>query len=62
MALGQTEIDALEKALASGVLSVEYDGFRTTYQSADDIMKRLAYVKGVLAPRTTQTFARFTRD
>lgn len=68
MAVGQTELDALEKAMAQGKLTVEYDGFRTTFQSADDLLKRISYIKGQMnlqagrPQRTTQTFATFNRD
>jgi hypothetical protein len=61
MAIGQTELDALEKALANGELTVEYDGFRKTYKSTDEILKAITYVRGTLAPRTTQTYAKFNR-
>ncbi|WP_018407919.1 phage head-tail joining protein [Methylocystis rosea] len=38
-------ISALEAALASGELTVEYAGRRTTYQSQDNIIKALEYFK-----------------
>ncbi|PPD10275.1 MAG: hypothetical protein CTY36_00340 [Methylocystis sp.] len=44
-----SEIDAaiyaLETALASGELTVEYAGRRVTYQSQDNIIKALEYFK-----------------
>lgn len=44
-----SEIDAaifaLEAALASGELTVEYAGRRVTYQSQDNIIKALEYFK-----------------
>jgi hypothetical protein len=35
----QTNLDNLEKAIAAGVLTVEIDGVRTTYQSLDALLK-----------------------
>ena len=33
MALSQSDLDALDSAIASGALSVEFDGRRMTYQT-----------------------------
>jgi len=38
-------IDALEQALASGELTIEYAGRRVTYKSQDDLLKALEYFK-----------------
>jgi hypothetical protein len=38
-------ISALETALATGELTVEYAGRRVTYQSTDSILKALDYFK-----------------
>lgn len=68
MAITQTDIDRLEKALMRGELSVDYDGTRVTYRSTDELKSAIAYAKGQLnvtqgkPTRTTQTFAQFTRD
>ena len=35
--------------MATGELTVEYEGKRVTFQSADDLLKRLAYAKQQLA-------------
>lgn len=52
----QTEIDALESALASGELTVEENGARITYRSTSDIVAQIRYFKSraqeFLAPRT----------
>ena len=40
----QSELDALQRAYASGVLVVEYDGKRVTYGNADDLKSRLDQV------------------
>lgn len=45
MAITQTQIDALEEALASGELEVEYDGKRVKFRSIDELKKSLAYCK-----------------
>jgi len=39
MAFTDTQLAALDKAIASGVLSVDIDGVRTTYQSLDAMLK-----------------------
>lgn len=68
MALTQTDVDRLEKAIAKGVLKVEYDGEAVTYQSVDQMLKALAYAKAELAgganspQRVPSTLAVFGRD
>ncbi len=52
-----TQRDALQQALASGALTVEYDGKRTTYRSVDELKKALDIVNQSLSdqagnPRT----------
>ncbi|MBY4866773.1 hypothetical protein K6W76_09660 [Burkholderia anthina] len=39
MAFTQQNLDAIEKAIASGTLTVEYNGKRITYQSTADLMR-----------------------
>lgn len=39
------KIDALEEALASGTLSVSYDGRSVTYRSQADLQAALEYFK-----------------
>lgn len=58
---------ALEKALASGHLTVEYDGKRVTYRSIEEIKKALAYVQQEIdaasaAGVVTQSFAAYSGD
>lgn len=66
MALTADDLAALESALASGELTVEYDGKRTTFRSVPELRSAIDYVKGELAAvagtRTTQSFTEFTRD
>ena len=46
MALSQTDIDALETALATGVLKVRYaDGREVTYRSQSELEAALRYVE-----------------
>ena len=63
MALSSSDLAALEKALASGELTVEYDGKRVTYRSVAELRQAIDYVKSELAAaeHTTQSFAQFTR-
>lgn len=67
MAFTQTDLDRLNAAIASGVLTVEYDGERRTFQDMASLMKAKAMVEAELAnaagaPINRQTFASFTRD
>jgi hypothetical protein len=76
MALSDSQVDAaitaLETALATGELTVEYNGRRVTYRSATDIAAALDYFKrrksGVPAsgpaPATADrgSYASFERD
>jgi len=49
MAYTETQAQALREALASGVLTVEYDGKRVTYRSVAEIKEALAQVETALA-------------
>lgn len=64
MALTQASVDALEKALASGALSVDFpDGGRVTYRSVAELKDAIAYAKGVVSPpAATQSFASYSKD
>lgn len=62
MAFTQTQLDAIDAAIASGELTIEYNGERTTYRSIDELMKARAIVAGGLAQYDRQTYATFTRD
>lgn len=66
MALTQADVDALEKALVSGELTVEYDGRRVTFRSTAEIRDALAYAKAAVAGQSaapvTVSVAAFTRD
>ncbi len=67
MALTQTDVDNLETALASGELTVEYEGRRVTFRSVAELTAALSYAKQAVAAASaggnvTQSVAGFTRD
>lgn len=49
MAFTQAQLDALNGALATGELSVEYDGKRVQYRSIDELLKARNIVSAELA-------------
>lgn len=53
MAFTQTQLDALDAAIASGELTVKYDGREVTYRSFDQLVKARNFVADRLptAPR-----------
>ncbi len=67
MALSQTDIDNLERALVSGELRVEVEGRAVTYRSIDELRRALAYVREQIASGTaagvaTTSDASFSRE
>lgn len=64
-ALTQSDIDKLEKAIARGLLRVEYSSGSVTFQSTADMLKALAYAKDAIAAagdkQTPSTLAVFDR-
>ena len=61
MAYTQSQLDALEAALASGTLTVEFDGKRVTYRSLDEIQRAIDVIKKALGLQTNKdrfTFAK----
>lgn len=64
-ALTQAYLDKLEKAYASGVLEVSYNGETVRYDSGSELLKRIQYVKEALAStadkRPPSTYASFER-
>ncbi|MGT2507903.1 phage head-tail joining protein [Cupriavidus basilensis] len=48
MAFTLTQLSALEEAIASGELSVQYDGKKVEYRSLDDLQKAYNMVRGSL--------------
>ena len=57
MALSQTDLDALDRAIATGELEVEYDGMRRRYRSIGELMQARAHVASVLSGAGSQNAA-----
>lgn len=49
MALSQTDLDALDAAIAGAVLTVEVDGRRVTYRSILELKRAREHVASVIA-------------
>jgi roadblock/LC7 domain-containing protein len=49
MAYTQTQLEALEAALASGTLRVSFEGRSLEYRSVDELKKAIAEIKAALA-------------
>ncbi|MGC8884874.1 MAG: phage head-tail joining protein [Bryobacteraceae bacterium] len=49
MAYSQTQLEALEAALASGTLRVTFEGRSLEYRSVDELKKAIAEVKAAMA-------------
>lgn len=54
MSYSQADLNALKAAFASGVLSVEYAGRRTTFRSQADLSAAIATVEAELSPTTVR--------
>lgn len=48
MAISQADIDALDAAIVSGALSVEYDGRKVTYQNTAQLIAARAHAVQVV--------------
>lgn len=48
MALSKSDLDALDQAIASGTLSVEFDGRRVTYQTTTQLITARDHVARVV--------------
>lgn len=48
MAYTQTQLDALQAALASGTLSVSFEGRSVTYRSMKDLQSAIAVVQSAV--------------
>lgn len=48
MALSQSDLDALDSAIASGALAVEFDGRKITYQSTAAMIEARNHVATVV--------------
>mgnify|MGYP000039877864 CR=1 FL=1 len=58
MAVTQTDIDALDAAIANSELRVEIDGRSVTYRSMDDLLKARAHLSNVVAATGASTARR----
>jgi hypothetical protein len=61
MAITQADLDSLEKALASGVLSVRHGDRMVTYDSVAALIQRIEYVKAALAQQSGNRRTRIFR-
>jgi len=55
MAFTTTQLDAVEAALASGELTVEFDGKRVTYRSMAELIAARDLIRGELIAAGTLT-------
>lgn len=68
MSYTETELSALKRAYASGVLKVEYDGQRTEYDSGAALLARIRVIEAEIAATTSggsrrvAGYASFRRD
>lgn len=69
MAVSQTDVDALERALMSGRLTVRQGDQLVTYRSVAELREALGYAREQLAAASapggqsvTQSFASFSRE
>ncbi len=52
MALSQTDLDALDTAIASAELEVEIEGRRVKYRSTNELLRAREHVRQVVAGAT----------
>ena len=68
MAYTLTQLEALEAAIATGELSVSYDGKQVTYRSiaeltaARDLIKGELEATGLLTPTPRRSYAAHSKD
>jgi hypothetical protein len=61
MAYSQTQLEALEAALASGMLRVSFEGRSVEYRSVEELKKAIAEVKSALAADPARPRSRVIR-
>lgn len=59
MAFTQTQLDALDTAIAQGTRTVSFDGKTVTYHSIDEMLRLRSMMAGEIAASTTPD--RFSR-
>jgi hypothetical protein len=52
MALSQTDLDALDRAIATGTLSVEFDGRKMVYQTTSQLIEARNHVATIVNGNT----------
>jgi hypothetical protein len=67
MALTSADLTAVETAIASGQLSVQFADRSVTYRSIDELLKAREFIKNAIAQsggtvQTRCTYASFTKD
>ena len=67
MAFTQTQLDALDEAIGTGELEVEYEGRRIRYRSISELMQARSHVAAMLAQAantytSSATLAEFCRN
>lgn len=55
MALTQTDLDALDVAIASSELEVRLEGRSVKYRSMDELLKARQHVAGLISTRSQRT-------
>lgn len=58
MALSAADLEALDAAIATGELTVEFNGRRVTYRSVDELLKARQHVASVVSAASSATPAR----
>lgn len=59
MALTQTDLDNIDKAIATAELEVEIEGKRVRYRSTADLIQARQHIANVLATNTTRRTGAF---
>jgi hypothetical protein len=54
MAFTQTDLNAVDAAIASGEMTVEVDGRRVTYRSIEELERAKKIIQEALAPATSK--------
>jgi hypothetical protein len=65
MAFTQPQLDALETAIATGVLTVAHEGKHTTFRSLNEMMRvreTMRAALGLTSPTTRYSLTSFTKD
>jgi hypothetical protein len=62
MALTQTDLDALDLAIASSELEVQLEGRRVKYRSTDELLKARAHVAELVSTAQRRSSFRFSFD